>query len=206
MRSGSETTGIQKTCFLLLHQRPTPRRAVRPTSDGEYILVGRSTGISGDAIWVLKTDSAGTVQWDSDLAASAGGVAYDVIENSSGSFVVAGNSNSDETGSDALLIEVDSRGETVWSRSFGGSYNDEARSLDLTDDGGYALGGFTWSRGAGLSDFWLVKADRLGELEWQQSFGGRASGCGPTRWFRQVMVVLPSRAGPNPSARETVSG
>ena len=147
-------------------------RAVRPTSDGGYILAGRSTGISGDAIWVLKTDSAGTAQWDSDLAASAGGVAYDVIENSSGSFVVAGNSNSDETGSDALLIEVGSGGETIWSRSIGGSYNDEARSLDLTDDGGYALGGFTWSRGAGLSDFWLVKTNRQGELEWQRSFGG----------------------------------
>ena len=147
-------------------------RAVRPTSDGGYILVGRSTGVVGDAIWILKTDPGGTVEWDRQLAASAGEVAYDVVENPSGGFVIAGNSNTGATGSDALLMEVDSRGETVWSRSFGGSYNDEARSLVLTDDGGYALGGFTWSRGAGLSDFWLLKTNGQGELQWQRSFGG----------------------------------
>ena len=147
-------------------------RAVRPTGDGGYILVGKSTGVSGDAIRAVKTDSDGAVQWDSELASSAGGVAYDVIETSSGSFVVAGNSNTDETGSDALLIELDSEGDTVWSRSYGGGYNDEARSLALTDDGGYALGGFTWSHGAGLSDFWLVKTGDQGELQWQRSFGG----------------------------------
>ena len=42
----------------------------------------------------------------------------------------------------------------------------------VSDDGGFALAGFTWSTGAGLSDFWLLKADSEGGLEWQRSFGG----------------------------------
>ena len=147
-------------------------RAVRQTSDGGYVLVGRSAAVTGSSIRVLKTDSAGAVQWDRDLSDSSGGVAYDVAETSSGSLVIAGNSSTDETGSDALLIRLDSGGNTIWSRTYGGSYNDEARSLAATGDGGFALGGFTWSYGAGLSDFWLLKTDSQGELQWQRSYGG----------------------------------
>ena len=109
--------------------------------------------------------------WSSNAGGSTGALAYDVAETSGG-FVVAGNSSAGDSGSDALLIKTDENGDPEWTKTFGGSHNDEARSLALTGDGGYAMGGFTWSQGAGLSDFWLVKADSSGEEEWQRSFGG----------------------------------
>ena len=146
--------------------------AVRQTQDGGYILAGNSSGASGTSIRLVRTSSQGQMLWRGNAGGSTGSIAYDIVEAAGGGFVIAGNSSAADGGSDALLIKTDADGAQEWSRSFGGSHNDEARSLALTADGGYALGGFTWSQGAGLSDFWLVKADSSGEEEWQRTFGG----------------------------------
>ncbi len=146
--------------------------AVRQTLDGGYILAGVATGPFGASIRLLRIGSRGEQLWSGDAGGPPGALAYDVAEIAGGGFIVAANSSSEESGSDALLIKTSSNGAQEWSATFGGKHNDEARSLALTSDGGYALGGFTWSQGAGLSDFWLVKANASGEEEWQRSFGG----------------------------------
>ena len=147
-------------------------RAVRQTRDGGYILAGSSTGASGTSIRLVRTGAQGGMLWSSDAGGPAGALAYDIAETPGGGLVIAGNTSSAGGGSDALLIKTGADGAQEWSRSYGGILNDEARSLALTADGGYALGGFSWSQGAGLSDFWLVKADSSGEEEWQRTFGG----------------------------------
>ena len=146
--------------------------AVRQTHDGGYILAGSSNGASSSSVRLLRVNAEGVTVWSRSLGELPGALAYDVAEMPGGGFVIAGSSSSEDNGSDALLIKTSAEGATEWTKSFGGSHNDEARSLVLTGDGGYALGGFTWSQGAGLSDFWLVKADSSGEEEWQRSFGG----------------------------------
>ena len=57
--------------------------------------------------------------------------------------------------------------------------DDSCRSLVASSDGGYALLGFTASSGSGSppfglgnSDIWLVKVDSLGNMEWNQTYGG----------------------------------
>ena len=148
--------------------------AVRQTRDGGYVLAGSSSGSFGTGVWLLRTDSNGNLLWSRNPGAATSAVAYDVVQTADGGFTITGISNSVNTGRDAILIKTDSRGNTKWTESFGGEDNDEARSLILTSDGGYALGGFSWSYGAGLSDFWLVKVEEEGRLEWQRTFGGVA--------------------------------
>ena len=148
--------------------------SVRQTRDGGYVLAGSSAGSSGTGVWLLKTSSDGDLLWSRNPGVAAGAVAYDVVQTTDGGFVVAGRANVVNRGTDATLIRTDSNGDTKWTKFFGGEYNDEARSLILTNDGGYALGGFSWSFGAGLSDFWLVKVDGEGRIEWQRDFGGVA--------------------------------
>ena len=61
----------------------------------------------------------------------------------------------------------------MWSKTYGGKSEDIAYSLVETSDGGYAIAGYTGSFGAGGDDFWLVKTDAEGNMEWNQTYGGR---------------------------------
>ncbi len=64
---------------------------------------------------------------------------------------------------------------TQWSQTYGGTDWDYAECVVQTSDGGYALAGYTASFGAGYSDFWLVKTDASGTLQWSQNYGGPGS-------------------------------
>jgi len=59
-----------------------------------------------------------------------------------------------------------------WSKTYGGTAGDEAHSVVQTSDGGYALAGWTASFGAGGNDFWLIKTDSTGNMQWTQTYGG----------------------------------
>ena len=148
--------------------------AVRQTRQGGYVVAGTSSSSSGSSVWVLRTSSTGRLLWSRNPGVASGASAFDLAETPEGGFAIAGRATSSNQGSDALLIKTDSSGNTQWTKTFGEQLNDEARSLVLTADGGFALGGFSWSLGAGLSDYWLLKADADGTMLWQESFGGIA--------------------------------
>jgi parallel beta-helix repeat protein len=59
---------------------------------------------------------------------------------------------------------------TQWIKTYGGSSEDQAYSVQQTNDGGYIIAGFTYSFGAGGSDFWLVKTDAAGNMEWNRTY------------------------------------
>lgn len=59
-----------------------------------------------------------------------------------------------------------------WNRTFGGPQHDWGRSLVQTNDGGYAVAGFTRSFGAGIEDVFLVKTDANGYILWNKTYGG----------------------------------
>lgn len=88
---------------------------------------------------------------------------------------------SDETS----IIELDSNatatflGEVDYVKSFGGSGNDTAQAIITTNDGGYAILGYSNSTDGDLSgktiavnDYWLLKLDADGNLEWSETYGG----------------------------------
>jgi hypothetical protein len=60
----------------------------------------------------------------------------------------------------------------LWSQTYGGTRSDSAEAMVQTSDGGFALAGYTKSFGAGSYDFWLVKTDEYGNMEWNQTYGG----------------------------------
>ncbi len=61
---------------------------------------------------------------------------------------------------------------SMWSKAYGGAGEDWACSVVATSDGGYAIAGTTGSFGAGGYDFWLVKTDANGVMEWNRTYGG----------------------------------
>jgi len=60
----------------------------------------------------------------------------------------------------------------TWDRTYGESDKDLAKSLIQTTDGGYAVAGYTLSKGAGAADLWVIKLDHQGNMIWDRTYGG----------------------------------
>jgi hypothetical protein len=59
-----------------------------------------------------------------------------------------------------------------WDETYGGSKNEEARSIIETSDGGYLVVGYTESEGSGKKDGWAIKLNKDGSIEWDMTYGG----------------------------------
>jgi parallel beta-helix repeat protein len=148
---------------------------VQQTTDGGYILSGltRSYGAGGSDAWLVKIDSHGNKDWDRTFGGADVDWAYSVKQTADGGYISAGGMCSYGAGTpDFWLVKIDSNGNKIWDRTFGGAGWDCAYSVQQTSDGGYILAGDTGSYGAGKNDFWLVKIDSHGNKEWDRTFGG----------------------------------
>ena len=63
---------------------------------------------------------------------------------------------------DVWLVKTDSQGDTLWTKSFGGSGEDGGYSVMQTQDDGYIITRYTQSYGSGSQDIWLIKTDPNG--------------------------------------------
>ena len=146
--------------------------AVRQTSDSGFIVAGSTNKGRQQDAWLVKTSADGSVEWDREFGGELDDNAYGVLEAAGGGFVFVGKTDSlGAGGSDYWLVKTGESGAEEWSATFGGPYGDEARAVVQAADGGYVLGGFSWSFGTGLSDYWLVKTDSSGQREWDRSYG-----------------------------------
>ena len=146
------------------------------TSDGGYALAGwtASFGTGYADAWLVKVDSSGSQEWNRTYGGDIGDKARSVVETSDGGYALAGHTQSYGVGYqvDFWLVKLDSSGNVQWNKTYGGDHDDEAYSVVETSDGGYALAGWTRSFGAGDLDFWLVKVDSSGNMEWNRTYGG----------------------------------
>ena len=135
------------------------------TSDGGYALVGYtfSYGNGKNDVWLVKLDSSGSTQWDKTFGGSEDDFGSGLVQTSDGGYALIANTKSFGTGGqDFWLLKVDSFGNKVWDQTYGGAKDEGAGSLVLTEDGGYALAGYSDSFGNGQKNFWLVKTDASG--------------------------------------------
>ncbi len=176
--------------------------SVKQTIDGGYILGGWSdSGFSGDKtevsngevdFWVVKLDSTGAIQWQNSIGGNTADYLY-VVEEIGDGYILGGVSYSDSSGdksensmswSDYWVVKIDSTGIIEWENTIGGDDRDEFTSIKPTSDGGYIMGGYSnsgisgdkseeaWIGGDMGYDYWVVKIDSLGNVEWDNTIGG----------------------------------
>lgn len=143
------------------------------TRDGGYAMAGytNSSGAGLRDMYFVKTDASGNVQWTKTYGGSGYDEAHAIIQTNDGGYALAGETDSYGGNVQCWLVKTDSSGNAQWNRTYGGASWDKAYSLVQTDEGGYALAGYTWSFGAGGYDFWLIKTDRSGNVQYAQTYG-----------------------------------
>jgi len=152
---------------------------VMQTNDNGYIITGKTKSYSNgktDA-WLIKTDENGNKIWDKTFGYSDFDSGSEVIQTSDGGYIMVGNVNTSGGGlGDVWIIKVDSNGNKLWDKSFGGKGHNYGDSIQQTPDGGYIILGSSWIPDETNSyDVWLIKTDNNGEMLWDKKYHGTDS-------------------------------
>ncbi len=149
--------------------------SIQQTLDGGYILAGHtySFAVGLADFWLVKTDEDGDSLWSRSFGRNDTDYCFSVKQTWDGDYyILAGFTSSlGAGGHDFWLVKTNSNGDSLWSRTFGGAQDEDCFSALETWDG-YILAGRTSSFGAGISDFWLLKTDLDGILQWNRTYGG----------------------------------
>ena len=203
---------------------------LQKTIDGGYISSSASFSNDGDVsghhgsslysdVWVIKLDSAFNIEWQKSYGGTLSDWPAGIRQNAEGNFYVFAQSSSIDGDvpvnygeGDYWIFKINSIGDILWSKVYGGSSNDAARNIQITSDGGCLLvgdsrsydGDVTGLHGlGGSSDCWIVKLDTEGNMEWEKCFGGSSAELGLSAYVDTDGYVI---AGPAFSNDGDVSG
>ena len=140
------------------------------TPDGGYAVTGYTDSFGSgyyDA-WLVKIDASGNMEWNKTY--EEGSFYSSLVETSDGGYALAGVKYSSGAGTDGFLIKTDESGKIEWNQTYGGTEDDGVCSLFVTSDKGYVMAGSTESFGAENDDFWLIKTDECGIIQWNQTY------------------------------------
>jgi hypothetical protein len=143
--------------------------SIQQTTDGGHIVAGSKGSVPPDDgfglqdLWVLKLDSTGKVVWQNIYGESGMEKANSIQQTSDGGYIVAGITvgsfnNNHGPYYDIWLLKLDSSGNVLWQKVYGGSYDENIGSIQQTSDGGYILTGDIYNSSEfGSSDIWEAK-------------------------------------------------
>jgi len=138
---------------------------------------------------VMAMDSSGTILWDKLLGGSQQDYPNSVCKSKNG-FLICGFTTSPISGDvsevsrgnqDVWVIEIDSVGNKLWDKRYGGSGYDYGTKILPSPDGGYWISavsqspqGFELSEPSyGGADYWMLKIDSIGNILWEKRFGAQ---------------------------------
>jgi hypothetical protein len=173
--------------------------SIQQTSDGGYILGGGSNSNAsgektqnskgGSDFWIVKLDSKGNIQFDKTIGGGNNDGITAIQQTSDGGYILGGDSRSNKSGDksensrggeDYWIVKIDGSGNIQFDKTYGGSDDDFLTSLQQTTDGGFILGGFSFSNKSGdksqnskgRDDFWVIKVDARGNIQFDKTIGG----------------------------------
>ena len=154
--------------------------SVDQTSDGGYIVCGQtnSFGAGSNDVFLLKVNSAGTLQWAKTYGDTANDEGRSIVQTADGGYILTGNTESFGSGlKEIYTIKTDSLGVVQWSKTYGEFDGDDLSNYILETSGGnYIITGSTNSFGSSSIVTYLLKIDVSGNPFWpfpeMRMFGG----------------------------------
>jgi len=146
---------------------------VEQTSDGGYVIATAD-------MRVIKTDSRGNIEWSYIPSVECWCWGDRLVqETSDGGFIVVGTLEyEDSVDCDVYLVKLDSSGNMVWNKIFGGLDRDVGGSVYPTSDGGFIIAGGTYSFSSNPGydmSLWVIKTDGCGNMIWNRTYGEGSS-------------------------------
>ncbi|MEO0122827.1 MAG: FlgD immunoglobulin-like domain containing protein [candidate division WOR-3 bacterium] len=148
--------------------------AICPTDNNNYLILGTTYSFTqgmGD-IFLIKINEYGDSIWTETYGDSLEESGYSIVKTYDNKYLICGTTNSSGAGNnDVFLIKIDSTGNIIWFKTYGGNLDDYAYCVNSTFDDGCIITGETYSYGNGGSDVYTVKIDSLGDIEWTGLYG-----------------------------------
>ena len=181
------------------------------TKDAGFILAGTSNSNKDfdktedsrgqEDFWIIKLNAKGGEEWQKTIGGAGQEKLQSIYQTKDGGYILGGSSSSDQSetaigtseqnskgekstnsfGSmDYWIVKLDAQGKIQWQQTYGGEYNDELHSIEQTTDCGYLAGGYSNSPTSGsktddnigVGDYWILKLDQNGKIQWQKTIGG----------------------------------
>lgn len=151
---------------------------IKALANGGFIIVGNkgsvgATGFGSGDIYILKTDANGDTIWTKTYGGKYDESASSVTVLPDGGFAVTGfeSTNTNTSSRNIFAMKLDSNGNKLWKKSYGGNADDEGNEIKQSSDGGFIIAGLTESYGAGSRDAYLIKTNSNGDTLWTKTFG-----------------------------------
>jgi len=192
-------------------------QSIKSTRDGGFILAGTSNSENGfqknenckgiTDFWVIKLNAAGAEQWQKTIGGNGQDELLCAFQTKDGGYILGGSSSSNPPSimnstpeektqpttkedlynkseksrgnMDYWVVKLNKEGDIEWQKTYGGQYADLLRSMEQTSDQGYILAGYSTSpvsgdktdADKGMGDYWIIKINDLGEIQWQNTYG-----------------------------------
>ncbi|MCI3939358.1 T9SS type A sorting domain-containing protein [Chryseobacterium aahli] len=195
------------------------------TQEGGFLLAGTSysgkgldkkdSGKGGSDIWLIRINEFGDEIWQKTLGSSSDEEAKAVIQTTDFGFFVAGNVQNAPKGhgsKDVIVSKIDKNGKELSQIIIGGKGLDEVEKMIPTIDGGALLGIYSRStiggskktENFGEGDFWIVKLNKEGKVEWEKNFGGKGDDHLRTLAMTSTGYVIGGESRSDKSGNKTV--
>jgi len=149
--------------------------SVQQTSDGGYIVAGSTSSFGdSDQVYLVKTNASGDTLWTRNYGGTNTECGYSVQQTSDGGYIVAGYTTSFGNDFQVYLIKTNALGDTLWTKTYGGTRNDRGYSVQQTSDGGYIVAG-VYDYSGPNHQVYLIKTNASGDTLWTKTHGGTGS-------------------------------
>ena len=147
---------------------------VEVTQDGGYFVVGYTTDTNDGHpnVYLFKTDLDGNLQFEKNIGPDTTNYGFSGDQTPDGDYIVCGITDVSSDGKyDCWLIKIDENGTMIWDNTYGGLEDQVAYDVEVTQDGGYFVVGYTTDTNDGHPNVYLFKTDLDGNLQFEKNIG-----------------------------------